>query len=76
MSEYDWLDIFSNNLLDMMEEANVSQHELSRRTGIAQATISRYITKKQMPSVRAIVNISYALNCDAFDIIDFGDMID
>lgn len=76
MSEQEWLDIFADNLRDIMEEKRVSQHELSRDTGIAQSTISRYLTKRQMPGVKAIVNIAYALDCDFDELMDFGDMIE
>ena len=75
MSEQSWLDIFADNLRDIMEEKQCSQNDLSRVTGITQATISRYLSKKQMPSVKAIVNIVYALDCDWSDLLDFGDTI-
>lgn len=76
MSEQEWLNIFADNLRDIMDEANMSQKQLAKETGITQATISRYLTKNQMPSIKAVVNICYALDCDLYDLLDFGDMIE
>ena len=76
MSEMEWLDIFAGNLLDMMVEAGHSQHSLANVTGLSQASISRYLAARQMPTIKAIINIAYALDCDIVDLIDFGDTID
>lgn len=76
MSEMEWLEIFSGNLRDLMKETGSTQEELSEKTGIDQSTISRYLNKKRMPTVRAIVNLTYALNCNISDLIDFGDYIE
>lgn len=76
MSEQEWLDIFADNLLDMLNEANMTQRDLADETGLSEAAISQYIHKRKIPGVRAIINISYALNCDMSDLIDFGDRIE
>lgn len=76
MSELEWLDIFADNLRDIMQERRMTQNVLAVESGINQSCISRYLTKKQMPTVKAIVNLSYALRCDIRDLIDFGDMIE
>jgi transcriptional regulator with XRE-family HTH domain len=76
MSEYEWLEIFGDNLLNMLDEYNMSQVELSEITGLSQGTISRYINKQQSPGIKAIINISYALDCEIDELIDFGDMIE
>ena len=75
MSEIEWMEIFSNNLTEIMRETGYSQEQLARETGISQATISRYINRQQIPSVKSIINIVYALNCDLRELIDFGDII-
>lgn len=76
MSEMEWLGVFSGNLRDLMNETGMTQEELSEKTGIDRSTISRYLNKKRMPTVRAIVNLTYALNCNISDLIDFGDYIE
>lgn len=76
MSELDWLDIFAGNLRDMLIDANMSQRELADASGLAESTISSYINKQKIPSLKAIINISYALDCDVTELIDFGETIE
>lgn len=76
MSELEWLDIFGDNLVEMLEYANMSQRDLADEAGLSESTISNYINKRKIPSLRAIINIAYALDCDLTDLIDFGDKID
>lgn len=75
MSELDWLDTFGDNLADMLYGARMTQSELADETGLSEATISKYINKIQLPGIKAIINIAYALDCDVADLIDFGDKI-
>lgn len=75
MSEVEWLEIFGDNLLDMLDEANMTQRELADATGLSESTISKYIHKQAVPGVKALVNIANVLNCSMDDLIDFGDRI-
>lgn len=76
MSEIEWMEIFAGNLQSLMVETGFSQSYLARESGINQGTISRYLAGTQMPSIKSIVNMAYAMNCDIVDLIDFGDTID
>lgn len=76
MSEIEWIDIFGDNLVDMLKDARMTQKELAEEARVSNATISNYIHKKQMPNTRALVNIAYALNCSLNDLMDFGDDIE
>lgn len=76
MSEMEWLDIFADNLVDLLKETRMTQQDLAEESGLSKAAISAYIHKRRIPTIRAIVNIGYALNCDFNDLIDFGDQID
>lgn len=76
MSELEWLEIFGDNLAETLKYANMSQRELADAARLSEATISNYINKRKIPSLKAIINISYALDCDINDLIEFGDMID
>ena len=76
MSQQEWLNIFGDNLISILEKEQISQKELSRLTGLSESTISRYINKLQMPTVRAIINISYALDWSFEDMLNYGDIID
>lgn len=76
MSTIEWLDIFGNNLKEIMDEKGYSQNDLSEATGISQSSISKYINGQQIPNAITIVNLSYTLDCDIYELIDFGDMVD
>lgn len=75
MSEVECIDIFADNLRDLMESQGISQRELSRESGVDNAAISRYLKKQRMPTVKSLVNISLALDCDLDDLIPFYDFI-
>ena len=76
MSEVEWIKIFGDNLKEMLEEEKITQMDLSKKTGLSIVTINRYINKQQMPTIKAVLSISYALNCNVSDLIDFGDSIE
>lgn len=76
MGQQEWLNIFGDNLSSVLKEENMTQRELSSLTGISEGTISRYINKLQMPTVRAIINISFALEWSFEDMLNYGDMIE
>lgn len=76
MSETEWLRIFSKNLVSILSESRINQKELAEMTGLSTATISKYVNGIQMPTVRAIINISYALHISVDELIDFGDRIE
>lgn len=75
MSEMEWLQIFGNNLLYHMQTRGMSQRDLAEATDLTQASISRYSSGRQMPGIKAIVNMANALGCTTDELIDFGSMI-
>ena len=76
ISEVEFIDIFADNLRDIMYEMDISEGELARRTGMTRAAISRYINKKRMPTLKALVNLSYVLCVPISDLIPTYAMID
>jgi transcriptional regulator with XRE-family HTH domain len=76
MSESEWLDIFADNLKELIEHSSMTQRELADETGLSESIISCYINKRRAPGFRALVNIAYALNCSLDDLMDFGSKID
>ena len=76
MSEVEWMKIFGQNLEEMLVEARMTQRELAEDTGLSEAAISQYINQRRMPTVRALVNISYSLGCSFDELMDFGDRVD
>ena len=76
MTEIEWLDIFADNLTSLMGDRGYSQNDLAEETGLDKATISRYLNRLRVPSVKSIINLAYTLNCDISELIDFGDTIE
>lgn len=76
MTEHEWLDIFGDNLVSLMRDWNMSQSELSQRSGISQSSISAYINKRKMPGVKALINIADVFDVSLDDFMNFGDIID
>lgn len=76
MTELDWLDSFSENLRELMDEKGYTQRELAEATGLSNSAIYYYVTGERIPGVKAIINIAYELDVDVADFIDFGDRID
>lgn len=75
MSEREWLNVFSDNLIELMNEQGYSQRDLADAAGLSEGSVSSYVNKRKMPSLRAIINMAYVLDCDFNDFIDFGDRI-
>lgn len=72
MSEQEWLDIFGDNLRDILKERGYSQREFADAIGTTEATISRYINKERMPSIKNLINMSLELGIDMEEFIIFG----
>ena len=71
-----WLSEFSDNLRDLIQEEGITQKQLAEESGIDQSDLSRYINGLQMPSVKAVVNLAYALDRNIDELIKVDEMID
>ena len=72
MSEAEWIDIFGDNLRDILIEQWTPQEELAEAIGVSEGTVSKYIRKKMMPSVRSLINMCYELDISLDELMDFG----
>ena len=75
MTELEWIEIFANNLIDILDEYEMSQRELAFKCGISEAAMSSYVNKQKMPSLKTIVNMSFVLGITTDDLIFFGEKI-
>lgn len=75
MSEIEFIDIFSDNLRELMLEHNITQMELADKILVNRSTITRYLNKSTMPSIKALINLSIVFNCDIEDLIPTYDLI-
>ena len=69
MSEVEFIDIFADNLREIMEEVGITQAELADESGLTRATINRYLNKQRMPDLRSLINICYILECEVTDLV-------
>ena len=63
-------DIFASNLIELMKMKGFNQPELSKRTGLSIATISKYMKKQATPTITSLEKIAYALNCSRDDLME------
>jgi transcriptional regulator with XRE-family HTH domain len=76
MTLEDWSENFSENLLTLLKDRRMSQHELARASGISVGSISSYINKNSLPGIKAVINLAFVLDVDVNELIDFGDVIE
>ena len=70
MDERKLLRDFGRNLKSLLDDSFMTQKELSQETGITESTISRYIDGKYMPSLKNVVSIMLALDCEFNELVD------
>ena len=71
ISEVEFIEIFADNLRDVMKDVGISQRQLAKEACVTEATISRYLNKERMPTMRAFMNICYALDCEYSDLLRY-----
>lgn len=76
ISEVEFIYIFADNLKDIMDEVGINQNQLAKEAHLTRGTISKYLNKKMMPSVRAIMNLCYVLNCEYSDLLPVYSLVD
>ena len=69
ISEIEFIDIFADNLRDLMIEADLSQVQLAEESGLDRSTINRLLNKRTMPTAKAIMNLCYPLGCTYSDLL-------
>lgn len=76
MTEFTWLEIFGDNLRDLMAGSGMTQKDLARELDISESAVSQYVNGRQFPGVKTLVNMAYVLECSMDDLLDFGERID
>ena len=76
MTIKEWINVFSDNLVDILEERGMTQMDLAKDSGLSVGSINAYIHKQSPPGIKAIINIAYALDMSIDELIDFGDRIE
>jgi transcriptional regulator with XRE-family HTH domain len=76
MTELELIKSFSQNLKVVLDYSWMSQKELAEETGLSDACISYYMNGKCLPTVKNLINIADALDCELSDLIDTIEHID
>ena len=71
MSEQEWTTEFKHRLRERMEYLEITQKELSKRSGVSQSLISGYLAGKTVPSAYHISLLAKALITTSDKLIDF-----
>ena len=69
ISEVEIIDIFADNLREVMKEVGRTQAELADEAVITRSTISRYLNKQRLPDLVSLLNICFILECDVSDLV-------
>lgn len=76
MTELDVIDIFGNNLESILCEKNISQNRLAKEMNLDKSTISRYINKERLPTMKSFINLCVVLECDPYELLPFYDKVE
>lgn len=76
MTELELLQSFGQNLKDMLDYTWMTQKELAEEAGLSEACVSYYLNGKCLPTVKNLINIADALNCELSDLIDTIEHVD
>lgn len=52
---------FSEKVRELMKDAGITQKELSKKSGVSEASLSRYLSGSLKPRMDIIINVSKAL---------------
>lgn len=75
MNELELMRHFGEKLDEMLDYCNMTQKELAEESGISESTISCYIRGDRMPTLKSIINIMWALDCEFDELIDVYEKI-
>lgn len=75
MTEQRFIQEFGYNLQRELDDYGMTQKELADAIRVSKSTINLYINGNTMPTLKNVINIAYALDCDIEDLIDVGEMV-
>ena len=72
MTETEWLELFADELEYNMRQQGLTRLDLERMSGVSRENISKYINKRQMPSIKSAINLLCALDLEYNELL--GDL--
>ena len=76
MTANEWNKAFSRNLKEALDISGMRPTDLAFHARLSDSNISKYLAGTQMPTARALVNMSEALGVSVDDLICFGGFVD
>lgn len=74
MDREKWKWKFSKALENRMQELGLNAHQLSRRSGVDQAAVYRYLYGLTVPNAYIVVKLAEALCCSTDELISFASL--
>lgn len=75
ITEQEWLNHFANVVRSAMERRGYTNKLLAEKARLSESSISQYLNARQMPNLRAVINLAYALQLSVDDLMDAGGRI-
>lgn len=76
MTKKEWINHFGDNIKKIIDESGMTKKEIAEKTYLTESAISRYINKKRVPSVKAVVNLSVVLGVSIKELIGFANHVE
>ena len=76
MTSEQWCRLFAGNLREAIDIAGMRPTDLAFYSRLSNGNISKYLAGTQMPTARALVNMSEALGIRVDDLVNFGEHVD
>ena len=76
MTQEKWRASFANNLREALNISGMRPTDLAFHARLSNSNISKYLAGTQMPTARALVNMSEALGVSVDDLVCFGGFVD
>jgi transcriptional regulator with XRE-family HTH domain len=75
ISQDEWKRLFARRLKDILNERNMSQSALARKSGLSVSRINDYLKMKSAPTIFAAVMMADALDMKVSDLICFDCLV-
>ena len=72
MQKEEYAEAFGEYLKRLLEEKGMTQAELARRTGLTEASVSRYINGSRIPRISQAYEIAQVIGIDMNTLIFLG----
>ena len=72
MQKEEYAKTFGEHLKSLLEEKGMTQAELARRTGMTEASVSRYISGKRIPKIAQAYEMAQVIGIDMNTLICLG----